>query len=51
MKKVDYYESLGLKKTASHDEIKQAYRKLALVTPDLRRNIIPTRTKIRNGPR
>ena len=31
MQKTDYYSSLGLTKTASHDEIKQAYRKLALV--------------------
>lgn len=27
----DYYECLGLTKTASHQEVKQAYRKLALV--------------------
>ncbi len=36
MAKRDYYEVLGVTKTASDDEIKKAYRKLAM-------NIIPDR--------
>jgi curved DNA-binding protein CbpA len=29
--KVEYYQVLGLEKKASHEDIKQAYRKLAMV--------------------
>jgi preprotein translocase subunit Sec63 len=47
MQKVDYYECLGLKKTASHDEVKQAYRKLALVYLSISRNITPIKMRIR----
>jgi len=41
----EYYDCLGLKKTASHDEIKQAYRKLALVLMAWSRNIILIKIK------
>ena len=30
-KKVEYYEVLGIEKKATHDEVKQAYKKLAMV--------------------
>lgn len=30
LKKEDYYATLGIQKTATDDEIKKAYRKLAL---------------------
>ena len=33
MAKRDYYETLGLSKTSSPDEIKNQYRKLALRVP------------------
>lgn len=47
----DYYECLGLTKTASHQEVKQAYRKLALVPPPLARNTTLTRMKISKKPK
>ena len=47
MQKVDYYECLGITKAATHDEVKQAYRKLALVIPNTFRSIIPIKTRIR----
>ena len=51
MKKVDYYECLGITKTATHDEVKQAYRKLALVLYASYRNIIQIKMKIRKKPK
>lgn len=50
MQKVDYYECLGLAKTASHEEVKQAYRKLALVLLLALRSTTPTRTRTRRRP-
>lgn len=47
----DYYECLGLTKTASHQEVKQAYRKLALVLIPFIRNITPIRMKIKKRQR
>jgi DnaJ-class molecular chaperone len=45
MQKVDYYESLGITRAASHDEVKQAYRRLALVPYTSHRNITPIKTR------
>lgn len=47
---IDYYECLGLTKTASHQEVKQAYRKLALVLHPLSRNTTQIRMKINKRP-
>ena len=50
-KETDYYECLGLTRKAATTEIKQAYRKLALVVPRSHRFTIPIRTKTRRRPR
>ena len=50
MQKVDYYKSLGLEKTATQNDIKQSYRKLALVIASPLRSIIRTKTKTKNRP-
>ena len=51
MSKIDYYQCLGISKTANQDEVKQAYRKLALVSMLLHRNIILIKTKTNKKPK